>query len=136
MTDAADDFDALFEEVAAQRASAPAPAPAPAPEPAAGGDSGDDDDLEALFDQVASGSTPASAPPVAAPVAAAATSASVATGHEGADDPDGQMMYARLGSIVRIMGGRSLSPFVGNVDGVRLLSAGAEPAEQFLRSLA
>ena len=39
MTDAADDFDALFEEVAAQRASAPAPAPAPAPEPAAGGDS-------------------------------------------------------------------------------------------------
>ena len=26
-------------------------------------------------------------------------------------------------------------PFVGNVDGVRLLSAGAEPAEQFLRSL-
>jgi hypothetical protein len=43
MTDAADDFDALFEEVAAQRASAPAaaPTPAPAPEPATGGDSGD-----------------------------------------------------------------------------------------------
>jgi chemotaxis protein CheZ len=100
MTDAADDFDALFEEVAAQRASAPAPAPAPAPEPAAGGDSGDDDDLEALFDQVASSSAPAAAPPVAAPAAAAA---SVATGHEGSDDPDGQVMYARLGSIVRIM---------------------------------
>jgi chemotaxis protein CheZ len=102
MTDAADDFDALFEEVAAQRASAPAPAPAPAPEPAAGGDSGDDDDLEALFDQVASSSAPAAAAaPEAAPAAAAA--ASVATGHEGTDDPDGQMMYARLGSIVRIM---------------------------------
>jgi len=100
MTDAADDFDALFEEVAAQRASAPAPAPAQAPEPAAGGDSGDDDDLEALFDQVASSAAPAAAPPVAAPAAAAA---SVATGHEGTDDPDGQVMYARLGSIVRIM---------------------------------
>lgn len=105
MTDAADDFDALFEEVAAQRASAPAPAPAPAPEPAAGGDSGDDDDLEALFDQVASSAAPAAAPPVVTPVAApvAAPAASVATGHEGTDDPDGQMMYARLGSIVRIM---------------------------------
>ncbi|MGO4478454.1 protein phosphatase CheZ [Massilia sp. 2TAF26] len=103
MTDAADDFDALFEEVAAQRASAPAPAPAPAPEPAAGGDSGDDDDLEALFDQVASSSAPAAAPPAAAPAAPAAAAASAATGHEGADDPDGQVMYARLGSIVRIM---------------------------------
>jgi chemotaxis protein CheZ len=98
MTDAADDFDALFEEVAAQRASAPAPAPAPAPEPAAGGDSGDSDDLEALFDQVASSTAPAAAPapaPVPAPAAAA--------GAEATDDPDGQMMYARLGSIVRIM---------------------------------
>jgi chemotaxis protein CheZ len=98
MTDAADDFDALFEEVAAQRASAPAPAPAPAPEPAAGGDSGDSDDLEALFDQVASSAAPAAAPapaPVPAPAAAA--------GAEATDDPDGQVMYARLGSIVRIM---------------------------------
>jgi chemotaxis protein CheZ len=98
MTDAADDFDALFEEVAAQRASAPAPAPAPVPEPAAGGDSGDSDDLEALFDQVASSTAPAAAPapaPVPAPAAA--------SGAEATDDPDGQMMYARLGSIVRIM---------------------------------
>ena len=38
MTDAADDFDALFEEVAAQRASAQAPAAAPAPAPVARGD--------------------------------------------------------------------------------------------------
>jgi chemotaxis protein CheZ len=96
MTDAADDFDALFEEVAAQRNSAPAsaPAPAPVPEPAAGGDSGDSDNLEALFDQVASSSAPAAAP---APAAAATTPA------EATDDPDGQVMYARLGSIVRIM---------------------------------
>jgi len=98
MTDAADDFDALFEEVAAQRASAPAPAPAPAPEPAAGGDSGDSDDLEALFDQVATASAPA-APAAAAPAQAAAA----ATAAEATEDPDGQVMYARLGSIVRIM---------------------------------
>jgi chemotaxis protein CheZ len=96
MTDAADDFDALFEEVAAQRASAPAPAPAPAHEPAAAGDSGDSDDLEALFDQVASSAAPAAAP-APAPVPAAAA------GAEATDDPDGQVMYARLGSIVRIM---------------------------------
>jgi chemotaxis protein CheZ len=98
MTDAADDFDALFEEVAAQRASAPAPAPAPAPEPAAGGDSGDSDDLEALFDQVASSTAPA-----AAPAAAAVPAPAAAPGAEATDDPDGQVMYARLGSIVRIM---------------------------------
>jgi chemotaxis protein CheZ len=81
--------------VAAQRASAPAPAPAAAPEPAAGGDSGDSDDLEALFDQVATASAPVAAP--AAPAPAAATAA------EATEDPDGQVMYARLGSIVRIM---------------------------------
>jgi chemotaxis protein CheZ len=99
MTDAADDFDALFEEVAAQRASAPAaaPTPAPAPEPAAGGDSGDSDDLEALFDQVAATSAPApavvSAP--AAPVAAAPA--------ETGDDEHEKGMYERLGGIVRLL---------------------------------
>ncbi|MFC5548246.1 protein phosphatase CheZ [Massilia aerilata] len=97
MTDAADDFDALFEEVAAQRASAPAPAPAPAPEPAAGGAGSDTDDLEALFDQVASSAAPAAAPAAAAPAPAPAAAA------EATEDPDGQVMYARLGSIVRIM---------------------------------
>jgi chemotaxis protein CheZ len=96
MTDAADDFDALFEEVAAQRASAPAPtpAPAPAPEPAAGGDSGDCDDLEALFDQVAAASTPAvaeTAQPAAAPAAAV---------HEAGEEKG---MYERLGGIVRLL---------------------------------
>nr|WP_314540259.1 protein phosphatase CheZ [uncultured Massilia sp.] len=94
MTDAADDFDALFEEVAAQRASAPAPAPAP--EPATGGESGDSDDLEALFDQVATASTPAPAP-AAAPAAASAAPADVA------DDEQGKGMYERLGAIVRVM---------------------------------
>ena len=53
MTDAADDFDALFEEVAAQRTSAP---PGPAAEPvqaaAPAAASNDEDDLESLFDQV------------------------------------------------------------------------------------
>ena len=99
MTDAADDFDALFEEVAAQRASAPAaaPTPAPAPEPAAGGDSGDSDDLEALFDQVAATSAPAPAV-VSAPVAPAAA-ASAETGEEEHE----KGMYERLGGIVRLL---------------------------------
>jgi chemotaxis protein CheZ len=97
MTDAADDFDALFEEVAAQRASAPAAAPTPAPEPAAGGDSGDSDDLEALFDQVAATNAPAPAvvPPPAAPVAAAAE-------HPAGEEHE-KGMYERLGGIVRLL---------------------------------
>jgi len=98
MTDAADDFDALFEEVAAQRASAPAPTatPAPAPEPAAGGDSGDCDDLEALFDQVAA-ATPA--------VAEAAQPAAVQLGAPAAANEPGEEkgMYERLGGIVRLL---------------------------------
>ena len=93
MTDAADDFDALFEEVAAQRASAPAAAPAPAPEPAAGGDSGDSDDLEALFDQVAAATAPA---PVVVTATAAAAQAPAEEEHE-------KGMYERLGGIVRLL---------------------------------
>ncbi|MBW8900868.1 MAG: protein phosphatase CheZ [Massilia sp.] len=98
MTDAADDFDALFEEVAAQRASAPAaaPAPAPAPEPATGGDN-DSDDLEALFDQVSAATAPApavSAATVAAPAPAAAAPA---------EEEQGKGMYERLGGIVRLL---------------------------------
>jgi len=98
MTDAADDFDALFEEVAAQRASAPAAAPAPAPEPATG-DSDDSDDLEALFDQVSSTSAPA--PAAAVPVAAVPVAA--ASAEQGEDDEQGKGMYARLGGIVRLL---------------------------------
>ncbi|QOL47792.1 protein phosphatase CheZ [Massilia litorea] len=103
MTDAADDFDALFEEVAAQRASAPAAASAPvaaaAPAPAAA----DEDDLEALFDQVASSqpAAPASASTaaVAAPAVASVAMAPVAAG-EGETDKN---MYERLGGIVRLL---------------------------------
>ncbi len=91
MTDAADDFDALFEEVAAQRASAPAPAAAPAvaavPAPAAA----DEDDLDALFDQVAS-SQPAPG--------GNAASAAVATDEGPESDKN---MYERLGGIVRLL---------------------------------
>jgi len=99
MTDAADDFDALFEEVAAQRASAPAaaPTPAPAPEPATGGDSGDTDDLEALFDQVAATSAPA--PAVVSVPAAPAAAAPAETG----EDEHEKGMYERLGGIVRLL---------------------------------
>lgn len=98
MTNAADDFDALFEEVAAQRASAPAaPAPAPAPEPAA---SADEDDLESLFDQVAAGAAPVA---VAAPAAEAAPAAGSAPAAPvaGADGEHG--MFERLGAIVRLL---------------------------------
>ncbi|MCD2515870.1 protein phosphatase CheZ [Massilia sp. G4R7] len=96
MTDAADDFDALFEEVAAQRASAPAaPAPAPAPEPAAA--AADEDDLESLFDQVSASAAPvvAAAPAVAAVAPAAAAPAAAGDGEHG--------MFERLGGIVRLL---------------------------------
>jgi len=97
MTDAADDFDALFEEVAAQRASA-APAPAaPAAAPAA--PIADEDDLEALFDQVAA-STPAVA--AAAPAATASAPAAPAPAGDAAEGEGGNM-YERLGGIVRLL---------------------------------
>jgi len=96
MTNAADDFDALFEEVSAQRASAPAPAAAVAvaSAPAAA----DDDDMEALFDQVSSARP-------AAPVAAAQPAAEAdAGGAEGAEvNPADKPMFERLGGIVRLL---------------------------------
>ncbi|AWL06558.1 protein phosphatase CheZ [Massilia oculi] len=102
MTDAADDFDALFEEVAAQRTSAP-PGPAAADEPAPAA-SNDEDDLESLFDQVSSTAAPAVAAVAAtaavatvAPAAAApAAGAQAEEGHEGG-------MFERLGGIVRLL---------------------------------
>ncbi|MFC4929790.1 protein phosphatase CheZ [Massilia sp. GCM10023247] len=97
MTDAADDFDALFEEVAAQRANGSAPAAAPAaPAAPATPAAADEDDLEALFDQVAS-SQVAPAVPAAAPADAAVA---VAAG-EGAETD--KNMYERLGGIVRLL---------------------------------
>jgi chemotaxis protein CheZ len=100
MTDAADDFDALFEEVAAQRASAPAPAPTPAPEPATG-DSADTDDLEALFDQVSATAAVPSA--LAAGTAAPSTNTSSAPASAPAETGEEKGMYERLGGIVRLL---------------------------------
>jgi chemotaxis protein CheZ len=94
MTNAADDFDALFEEVSAQSKKA-APAPAPAPAPAA------EDDLESLFDQVASGNVPVPAPAPAPVAAAAAPAAPAADGAE--DDGTDKPMFERLGGIVRLL---------------------------------
>ena len=95
MTNAADDFDALFEEVSAQSKTA-APAPAPAPAPAAA-----EDDLESLFDQVSSSAAAAPAPaPAAVPAPApAAAAAEGGEAEEGGDKP----MFERLGGIVRLL---------------------------------
>ena len=98
MTDAADDFDALFEEVAAQRASTPAAEPAPAPVAVAvavADAAGDDDDLESLFDQV-SAATPAV-------VLAAAPAPAVAAAEEGPVSEAERGMFERLGGIVRLL---------------------------------
>jgi chemotaxis protein CheZ len=95
MTDAADDFDALFDEVSAQRVSTVA-APAAAPAAAA------EDDLEALFDQVSSTRPqPAAVPAAAAPAPAAASEPAdtAETGEGAADKP----MFERLGGIVRLL---------------------------------
>ena len=100
MTDAADDFDALFDEVSAQRDSAPAAAPAPA--------AAAEDDMEALFDQVAS-SRPALVAVPAVPAADASAAASEPAAQvdsavadqadRGTDNP----MFERLGGIVRLL---------------------------------
>ncbi len=96
MTDAADDFDALFEEVSAQRANAPAPAPAPAAA-AAASDSGDSDELEDLFNQVAAANQ-------AAPAATSQAAAAPAAHGEGEHaDGDQAGMFERLGGIVRLL---------------------------------
>jgi chemotaxis protein CheZ len=95
MTDAADDFDALFEEVSAQRANA-APAPAPAAAPAAAAD----DDLESLFDEIASTRTAAPEP---APAVAAATAAQAAAQGIAAPAAEDGTMFERLGGIVRLL---------------------------------
>lgn len=99
MTDAADDFDALFEEVAAQRTSAsPSPAAEAKPAPAAAA-SNDEDDLESLFDQVSATAAPAAAVAATAAVApaAAAAPAQAEEGHEPGN------MFERLGGIVRLL---------------------------------
>ena len=98
MTNAADDFDALFDEVSAQRTSDPAPAPAsPAAAP-------DEDDLESLFDSIAAAPAAVAAAPVAAAPAPAPAAAAAAPAD--AHDADGQAhnpMFERLGGIVRLL---------------------------------
>lgn len=97
MTDAADDFDALFEEVAAQRANAqaaPAAAEAPAsvPEAAPPAKAEPEDELEALFDQVS------------AERATEAPQAAQAEAAEAGEEIQGdKAMFERLGSIVRLL---------------------------------
>ena len=100
MTNAADDFDALFDEVSAQRAAEPAPAPAAAPAPAVIAE----DDFDALFDSV---SASTAVPVPAAPAAAAEpATAEAAPAHGEAADPVDQSdkpMFERLGGIVRLL---------------------------------
>ncbi len=102
MTNAADDFDALFDEVSAQSAAAPKPAPAAAPAAVIA-----DDDFDALFDSVsASAAVPsaaAEAPVAAAPEAPPAAAAGVPG--EAADpvDQSDKPMFERLGGIVRLL---------------------------------
>jgi chemotaxis protein CheZ len=96
MTDAADDFDALFDEVAAQRASTAAAPPPPAA-------SASEDELEALFDRVALDQMASARP--ADPVAAlgvdaeAEVQAPAGADTSAADKP----MFERLGGIVRLL---------------------------------
>jgi chemotaxis protein CheZ len=99
MTNAADDFDALFEEVSAQSKTA---APAPAPAPAASAE----DDLESLFEEVASARPAAGAPAAAisAPAAPAAAAAAAAAEGDGDGEPkEDKAMFERLGGIVRLL---------------------------------
>jgi chemotaxis protein CheZ len=105
MTNAADDFDALFDEVSAQSAAAATPAPVAAPAPAVIAD----DDFDALFDSV---SASAAAPTAAAAPVAAAPAASEAAAVAGADAPgeaadpvdqSDKPMFERLGGIVRLL---------------------------------
>ena len=94
MTDAADDFDALFDEVSAQRASTAVAAAPAAPAASA------DDDLEALFDQVSDGRAVTPAPTPLSPAAAGpATQPAAAEACDPADKP----MFERLGGIVRLL---------------------------------
>ena len=102
MTNAADDFDALFDEVSAQSAAAPKPAPAAAPAAVIA-----DDDFDALFDSVsASAAVPsaaAEAPVAAAPEASPAAAAGVPGEAADPGDQSDKPMFERLGGIVRLL---------------------------------
>jgi chemotaxis protein CheZ len=62
-----------------------------------GNESGDSDELEALFDSIASASTPASAPPAPAPAAPAVETPALAA----APMPEGGDVYAQVGHLTR-----------------------------------
>jgi chemotaxis protein CheZ len=104
MTDAADDFDALFDEVSAQRESATAAPAAAAPAPAAPAE----DDMDALFDQVAAARPQLVAVATSAPAMPAAASAAADAGNDSADagndtNAADKPMFERLGGIVRLL---------------------------------
>lgn len=100
MTNAADDFDALFDEVSAQRTEAPKPAPAAAAPAVIA-----DDDFDALFDSVSASAAPAAAVPAPAVVQAAPVAAAPAPAADSADpvDQSDKPMFERLGGIVRLL---------------------------------
>ena len=100
MTNAADDFDALFDEVSAQRTEAPKPAPAAAAPAVIA-----DDDFDALFDSVSASAAPAAAPTAAPAPAVAPAAAAPAPAADSAEpvDPADKPMFERLGGIVRLL---------------------------------
>nr|WP_314606204.1 protein phosphatase CheZ [uncultured Janthinobacterium sp.] len=101
MTNAADDFDALFDEVSAQSAAAAQPAPA-APAPAVIAE----DDFDALFDSVSASAAVPAAAAAETPAAPEAASAASADAPGDAADPVDQSdkpMFERLGGIVRLL---------------------------------
>ncbi|WP_308925139.1 protein phosphatase CheZ [Janthinobacterium sp. J1-1] len=100
MTNAADDFDALFDEVSAQRTEAPKPAPAAAAPAVIA-----DDDFDALFDSVSASAAPAAAAPAPAVVEPAPAAAAPAPAADSADpvDQSDKPMFERLGGIVRLL---------------------------------
>lgn len=94
MTNAADDFDALFDEVSAQSAAVPKPAPAAAPAAVIA-----DDDFDALFDSV---SASAAVPPASAEAPPATTAGVPGEAADPVDQSD-KPMFERLGGIVRLL---------------------------------
>jgi chemotaxis protein CheZ len=96
MTDAADDFDALFEEVSAQR-NAAAPAPVAVSAAQASSAAAAEDELENLFDEISAARSVET--PAAASLSAVAGEAAAEGEAVHSDNP----MFERLGGIVRLL---------------------------------
>ncbi len=104
MTNAADDFDALFEEVSAQRTSAsPSPATACCSACPRSRCQHDEDDLDALFDQVSATAVPAAAAPAAARRGARCSGNRRHGARPPAKRAATRRMFERLGGIVRLL---------------------------------